>query len=283
MGRALLRSEYGRDPIVDRVADYRGQSAISTAPWPPPDIGESITRADRRRVLEEWIDFFSEPHPIEHLTLWCRVTDELLRAVSAQTQLTSLTVQWGPYSDMSAVAELTNLVELDLRGASAVTDISPLASMSTLTHVHIENARKLRDYSPLGELAGLRYLGVDRGITGARADADSLEFLRGLDGLQTLYWDPRVATADYTPVLSLIHATEISVTPMKGQSPSMVDLEWALPGMRAFARRVADQRVPVHVGDEIVGMISTNVVGTMQITPAEKVDHARGESIDGDW
>jgi hypothetical protein len=30
-------------------------------------------------------------------------------------------------------------------------------------------------------------------------------------------------------------------------------------------------------------MISTNVVGTMQITPAEKVDHARGESIDGDW
>ncbi|MFE5411113.1 hypothetical protein [Microbacterium sp. NPDC056569] len=231
-----------------------------------------MPQPQRRQVLKEWIDFFAEPTPIEHLTLWCRVNDELLRALRPQTQLKTLTLQWGPYTDLDVFSSFQELEQLDLGGASAITDIEPLTKLSALTHLHVENARKLRDYSPLGKLTSLRFLAVDRGVTGSRGDAESLEFVRALHSLEAFYWDPRVRSADFSPLLTLTHATEISVTPMRGQTPSMADLEWALPGMQAYTKRRAEQQITLFRDGEFAGMLRRNVVGDLEMVPAKEID-----------
>ncbi|GAA2074033.1 hypothetical protein [Microbacterium hatanonis] len=262
-------SSMERDAQIDRVADYAGQEAIVAEPWPSTIGSRDLSRSERRRILAEWLEFFRQPSPIKHLTLWCRVTDEILEGISTQTQLETLTLHWGPYTELSHFLALTRLRELTLGGASAITDLNPVAQLRGLTHLSVENARKLRDYTPLGQLTGLRYLSVDRGITGSRADAESIDFVRDLPNLRTLYWDPRVAPGDYSALLSLTEATEVHVSPSKGMTPSIADLEWALPGMQAHRRRRADHTIPLYEGEKLIGWLGTNVAGRMEFLPPD--------------
>jgi len=257
------------DAQIDRVADYAGQEAVVAAPWPSTVGAPNLSRSERLRILAEWLDFFRQPSPIKHLTLWCRVTDEILHGISTQTQLETLTLHWGPYTELSHLLSFTRLRELTLGGASAITDLTPVAQLTGLTHLAVENARKLRDYSPIGQLTGLRYLDVDRGITGSRADAESIDFIRDLDQLRTFYWDPRVATGDYSALLSLTEATEVDVSESKGMTPSIADLEWALPGMQAHRRRRSEHTVPLYEGGRLVGWLGTNVAGRAEFQPPD--------------
>jgi hypothetical protein len=61
--------------------------------------------------------------------------------------------------------------------------------------------------------------------------------VRGLVGLKTLAFTPRVDSLDYSPLLSLQHAELVRVHAVRGMSPSALELEWSVPGMTESAAR----------------------------------------------
>jgi hypothetical protein len=253
------------DPYLRRPEQYDGQPSVNVEAW-PSTVGVNERRSDRLAILAEWIDFFSEQTPIRRLRLACRVNDRLLAALAPQTQLESLAIDWGSYEALDVVGGLRRLRSLSL-GASAIRDLSPLAHLDALRELELVNTRALTDYSPLGALAGLERLSVHRGITGSRSDADSLEFVRSFTALDVFEWDPRVASADYSPLLQLTEASRVVVTPHKGMSPSMIDLEWALPGMRAANAEHAARRIPVSSSDGDLAIMTTDVTGRTVFVP----------------
>lgn len=265
---------------LERPDQYEGDEGVTVEAW-PSTIGPRARRSERIAILEEWLDFFSRPTPIRRLHLACRVNDRLLRALTPQTQLESLSLFWGPYSDLTPLRAMPRLRSLSLGGASALTDLAPLVHLRHLRHLELTNTRKLSDYSRLAEVTSLRMLSVDRGITGARSTAASLEFVRSLPELEEFWWDPRVDSGDYTPLLALAAAGKVSVTPHKGMSPTMVDLEWALPGMRAVNEERAARRIPIFSSDGDVTIMTTDVRGRTVFVPAETSDEI--DAIDLSW
>lgn len=247
------------DSFIARASDYNGETEVVLEPWPATIHEQS--RKDRQQILDEWLDLLSRPTPITKLTLQCHVNDRLLSGIRAQTQIDHLRIHGGSYTDLSPIAGMASMKQLTLGGASALTDLAPLRALRAITHLEIENGRALRDYSPLGDLSSLRSLRVTRSITGGRTNADSLGFIRALTELDALYWDPRVATFDYSPLLSLTKAKMIGVTNLKGMTPSFVDLEWALPGVQAHQRFLAEQVIPFSVDGEVVRMMTRDVTG----------------------
>ncbi|MCJ1706243.1 hypothetical protein [Microbacterium sp. VKM Ac-2923] len=265
-GRELLRPE-----------QYDGEETVAVSAWPAAN-GEHRRRSERLAILDEWIAFFGTPSPVRHLSLTCRVTDVLLGALAPQIQLESLALKWGPYRDLRALEEMEDLRCLELGGASALVNLSPLRHLTQLRKLEVSNARALTDYAPLAELSELRFLNVHRGITGARSNADSLDFVRGFAHLDELWWDPRVTSADYSPLLHLTSAKKVSVTPMKGMTPAHVDLEWALPGMRAVLEERAAHRIPVISSTGEVAVLTTDVTSRTVWVAAEPTDE-----IDEEW
>ncbi|WP_334152634.1 hypothetical protein [Microbacterium sp.] len=247
------------DSFIARASDYNGETEVILAPW-PSTIHER-SQKERQQILDDWLDLLSRPTPIRKLTLWCHVNDRLLGGIRAQTQIDHLRIHWGSYTDLSPIAGMASMKQLILGGASAVTDLAPLRALRAITHLEIENGRALRDYAPLGDLSSLRSLRVTRSLTGSRTNADSLEFIRSLTDLEALYWDPRVATSDYSPLLSLTKAKIIGVTNLKGMTPSFVDLEWALSGVQAHERFLAERVIPISVDGEGVRGIVRDVTG----------------------
>ncbi|MFC7267341.1 hypothetical protein ACFQRL_00060 [Microbacterium fluvii] len=156
---------------------------------------------------------------------------------------------------------MADLEELVLGGASAVTDLRPLARLSQLKVLDVENGRRVLDYSPLGGIPSLRRLAVGPSISGSRTDAESVEFLRTLPDLDAVCWDPRVRSLDYSPFLTLTNASMIALRGQKGMTPSLADLEWALPGMQAHAAEVADEQWVLHSHDGSVAVLDTDITG----------------------
>lgn len=270
------KDEYAARQLA-RPEQYDGEESVAVSAWPAADAAHP-RRSDRLAILAEWIAFFRTPSPIRHLFLTCRVTDTLLTALAPQVQLQSLALKMGPYRDLRALEKMADLRHLELGGASALVDLSPLRHLTHLRELEVSTARSLTDYSPLAALSELRVLNVNRGITGARSDADALDFVRGLTHLEELWWDPRVTNADYAPLLHLASARKISVTPMKGMTPAHVDLEWALPGMRAVLEERAARRIPVISSTGEVAVLTTDVAGRTIWVAAEPTDE-----IDTEW
>lgn len=266
-GRAAERA-------LDRPFQYADETAITAFAW--PSLGASgLSRSERVQVLREWTDFFAQPTAIRELTLRCRVNDTLLRAVAHQTQLEKLTLQWGSYSDLSELTGMSELTSLRLGGATGIRDLTPLTTLSRLSRLDIEDARRVTDFSPLGKIQSLTELSVGRGINGARWDAESIAFVLDLPNLRRFSWDPRVMDRDYTPLLSLTDCEEVAVTEVEGMTPSLTDLEWALPGMQKVNRQLAERRIPVFGPDDRVAVIAQDVTGRSVFVPPDD-----GEELD---
>lgn len=252
-----------------RVVDYAGETSIGV----PVDPGTSgVSPRQRRQTLDEWARFFSEPTRITDLYLTNRVTDAHLQLIENQTGMQRLRLKWGPYTDLTSLERMSQLHSLYLGGASALTDLSPLAALPALTHLVLENSRRVHDYSPLANVPALEHLSVHPGMTGSRSTANSLEFLRSLPHLREFFWDPRVDSLDYRPMLSLTSATAIGVRGEKGMRPTLLDLEWALPGMRESMKRRDEQRIPLIVDGTQVGDLTTDIAGHRIIAPPAPPD-----------
>jgi hypothetical protein len=207
---------------------YRGENTVVLVPH--------LNGADSREVsrrLGEWCDFFaSGASEILDLTITGRTPQRLFDALGSQTQLRRLSISHGPFDDLTRLDGMRDLVDLTLDSATSISSLDPLKRHTQLLSLHLHNAKRIHDYSAVGSLRNLRQLS----IYGAKAD--SIEFVRPLTNLKYHSWQLVPADLDYSPLLELVWVEDMFVRAHRGSVPSIVDLEWALPGMQ---RRKADQ------------------------------------------
>lgn len=198
----------------------------------------SVPQSRANRVIDGWIEFFERgPSPIIDLEFTTRTPARLFESLRGQTQLQSLELKWGDYADLSVLSGMHELTSLSLGGAAAVTTVEPLGKLHSLSVLGIHGSKRVVDYGPLRHLEGLENLAITAGINGPNQHADSLEFVRGLVGLRIFTFAPRIDSLDYSPLLSLQGAELVDIHMVRGMSPSAIDLEWSVPGMREAAAR----------------------------------------------
>lgn len=192
-------------PVLRRVDQYVGQTAVRVAAT-QLDPGE-FGGAERREILAEWIHFFANaPTKILHLDLVSRVTQELLDAVSGQTNLRSIDVKWGPYHDISPLTELRLLERVSLGGASQLASLAPLNTLSDLSALTVSQAHKLDDIAVIGDLTSLRALrfGNSSLVSDKSVVIADLSWVSRLSELRTLELPgTRILNPDLTPMLAL--------------------------------------------------------------------------------
>lgn len=146
-----------------------------------------VKRAEEKAIEADWIEFFSRGETrIRDLSIWSRVKQEIVDALSGQPQLQKLNLKWGPYSDLSAIGDLRRLTVLVLGGANKVFDLKPLGQLASLRSLVLSESRDVTDLSPLSDLTeltsltyGNTYLGSDKTV-----HIQSLDWIEPLVNLQ---------------------------------------------------------------------------------------------------
>lgn len=183
--------------------------------------------------LTAWCDFFSQgPSEILDLSIIGRSSQRVVDSLGAQTQLRRLSIEWGPFDDLGKLARLRELADLRLASATSLRSLEPLRDHPQLIALELGNAKRITDYSPIGALVGLRQLDL-----WSPTRAESIDFVRSLRELRHVLWRLAPRDLDYSPLLSLTWVEDMAVSTLRGSTPSLVDLEWALPGIQ---RRNAD-------------------------------------------
>jgi hypothetical protein len=233
----MTRRSGGDRPIMVEAGEYSGEKMIAVSA-----TTMMVPRSRLNRVIDGWIELLeSGPTPIVDLTLLLHTPARLFNALSGQTQMQQLDVRWGDYSDLGVLSEMHQLRSLHLGSATALTTLEPLGSIQSLRELSIVGSKRVTDYAPVGRLVELEKLTIVESINGPNQHAESIEFLRGLTNLKELLFTPRVTSLDYSPLLALQHADLIRIHEVRGMSPSAVDLEWSVPGMREAAAQKYDE------------------------------------------
>ncbi|MCU1422019.1 MAG: hypothetical protein JWN36_1670 [Microbacteriaceae bacterium] len=174
--------------VIWRLEQYAGEAEIAAAPTQLV-TNHGVTQKAQAALLTGWIGFFAAgPSPILRLELSSRVSQALLASLTGQTQLESLSLKWGPYSDLAPLAALRHLNTLILNGAKQVVDVSPLGVLHELTTLQIDEAHSVTDFAPLGALTGLRSLSLGNAHPGSDRilRIENVEWMRSLRELTTL-------------------------------------------------------------------------------------------------
>jgi hypothetical protein len=218
-----------RPPSIVTVAEYAGQPEVRVR---ATQLGASYSEAAARRVVDDWVAFFSRGEsPIQRLEFTTRTPRRLFEALSVQCQLTSLRVKWGDYGDLSPLAGLTELAELELRGATNVSQVGTLSRLTKLRLLAIEGFKQIEDPSPLGDLALLNDLELGGDWRANRnAHLPTISFLPHLPNLTDLLLHTLVVDdKDYSPLLELPRLQRVRVMSVPGMTPSFEELKAALP------------------------------------------------------
>ncbi|KRC60943.1 hypothetical protein ASE14_08275 [Agromyces sp. Root81] len=228
---------------LERPAEYRGQTTVAIRASQLP----GLTAREQAKLIDDWCRFFEAgPTGIWDVTFPMRMPKRLFDSLASQTQLRRLAVQWGVFDDLTALSGMSHLVELELDSATSVTTLEPLRALTTLEALEIGGAWRVHDYSAVGDLTVLRQLKLGGGSE-KRQEVHSLDFLTGLRELRQLSLDLVPDDLDYSPLLALTWVEEIHLSTLethrKRMTPSMTDLEWALPGLQ---RRQADELARRH-------------------------------------
>lgn len=167
----------------------------------------NLNAAQRRGVLEEWIDFLANGETnIVDLDLVSRVPQRLLDAATSQRRLRRLVVKWGPYRDLSALSGMSVLEDLALGGATSVESLDPLRSLSNLTRLHVSQAQCTSTVHAIGALTGLRELSFGNAYPGSdrTVSVNDVGWTRSLRELRRLELPgTRILDSDLTPLVSL--------------------------------------------------------------------------------
>lgn len=224
----LVRDVDGARKVVE-VSEYDGEHSIALA---ATQLGSSYSERRKRRIVDEWVDFFgSGPTPIRALHFLTRTPKRLFAALSEQRQLTALEVKWGDYDDLEVLTGMSELVTLRLRGASGVQDLRPLARPGRVEVLQIEGLRGLIDASPLGEMHSVTdlELGGDW-MTPTTVRITSAAFLTQMSQLERLLLHTLVVDdLDYHPLLSLPNLHTVRVMAARGMTPPIDELIRQLP------------------------------------------------------
>lgn len=213
---------------LTELAEYEGQAEVVLMAT-QLDTNYSATQA--RRVVSEWADFLaSGPSPIRKIEFVSRTPKRLFDSLHGQTQLESLMVKWGDYSDLSPLAQMTHLRTLHLRGASSVADVAPLAGLR-VQNLAVEGLRQVRDLSPIAGMTAVTELELGGDwMTPRVAKVESFSFLRKMPQLRTLLLHTIAAEdLDYRAVLDLPNLTSVRVMEVRGMTPSMDVLKAETP------------------------------------------------------
>ena len=124
-----------------------------------------VIQASRNEITE--IPSFASTK-LTHLSLASNAINNLDN-LSSSTSLTHLNIQANPdVSDLAPIAQLKNLIALDLQGVAA-SDISPISSLSLLQELSLSSTN-IVDYSPLSTLSNLARFEIDAGFSLAGGD-----------------------------------------------------------------------------------------------------------------
>jgi len=196
--------------VITRVGEYDGGTSLIVAPTQL----DRATPAEARRVLEEWLEFFAESSPIRRIELASRVPQRLLDALAGQTELESLTVKWGSYSDLTVLAGLPRLREVTLGGAGRVIDLEPLTRLPELEVLDLGQPFSA-DPRPLSRIVTLRSLSFENAHLGSDAlvKIDDLEWIRPLKRLRAVWLRAvKLAQPDLSPLLALPDLEELHLS-----------------------------------------------------------------------
>ena len=215
--------------FLTEVSEYRGEAAVRVS---ATQLGTRYSAAAARRIVDEWVNFLAAgPSPIRELDFTSRTPRRLFEALAGQTQLRSLTVKWGDYSDLSPLTGMAALQRLTLRGASGVHDLTPISVLTRLETLAVEGFRDIRDLSPLGELQHLTSLELGGNwMTPRNAHVGSINVLRQLPGLQQLQLHTLIVDdKDYSPLLALPNLNAVRFMKARGMRPPYEELKSRLP------------------------------------------------------
>jgi hypothetical protein len=186
-------------------AQYSGETAIAvTATQLDATVASA---AQRRRIYADWIQFFrTAPTHISRLQLRSRVPQELLESLAGQRQLTSVQVKWGPYRDISVLADLPALTDIGLGGATSLESLEPLRDLSQITSLLVSEAHRVSDISPVSTLTNLEELSFGNAHPGSDRSVvlPDVAWLAPLTKLRRLELPgTRLLDPDLTPLLGL--------------------------------------------------------------------------------
>ena len=171
-------------------------------------------------------------------------------------------------SDLSPLANLTNLTALDLDGNFAFSDVSPLANLTNLRNLRLSN-NFIKDISPLSALTNLRRLELDGNIlsdisplsaltnlTNLFLDTNTISDIAPLSGLTNLTWlslDTNTIS-DIAPLSGLTNLTWLDLT-----GNTILDLS-PLPGLTNLKRLYLSDNAISDVS-ELSGLTSIENLG----------------------
>jgi hypothetical protein len=215
--------------MISRVDEYAGEAEVVLL---ATQLEGKYSASQARRIVLEWIDFFSSgPSPIQDLRFVSRTPKRLFEALRGQSQLKALELKWGDYEDLSALEDMHDLRRLVLAGAASVRMLEPLASLHSVQTLSVDSLRYARDLTPIGAMKGVTSLDLGGAWMSLRnAHVDSLSFLRRMPQLRRLLLHTLIVDdLDYSPILDLPALDEVRVMRARGMRPSYDELKAATP------------------------------------------------------
>ena len=150
------------------------------------------------------------------------LTKEEITLLRYMVNLTTLTLHGSQITDLTPLAGLINLTELNLQGNKYLTDLTALANLTNLTVLFLYDNSSLSDITPIANLTSLTHLGLAGTKVSDIAPLENLANLTNLDLREN-------NISDITPLGNLVNLTSLSldennisdITPLAG----LVNLE----------------------------------------------------------
>ena len=121
------------------LKEYSGESDIKLQ-CTQLDKTSYPTESSRKKVLNEWIQFFMQyPNALKRLYIKTRINQELFDAICNQENLEELIILWGVYPDLTAIKKLHHLKSLSICGTASHKDLSPISALTTLKNLILQN------------------------------------------------------------------------------------------------------------------------------------------------
>ena len=223
-----------RPRVVVELSEYDGAKELIIQ---CTQLNENYKRKDKKRILNEWIDFLKgNPESFSNLEFCTRMPQELFDAVCYQKNLIELRVKWGAYCDLSAIEKMRRLSLLYIGSGAGVESVEPISRLNSLTGLYVENFQKIRDYASFAALKNLESLTIcGNGLGPTYIKVESIDFLRKMTQLRFFnFLTVRLQNGDYSPVLDLVNLEYLSLRSHKdvkkiyGELSALPKLKWGL-------------------------------------------------------
>lgn len=203
--------------------EYRGGSRLNLIP-----TQTTLSDYQQRKLVSRWCRLLPNLAEVRNLWINTRVNQALFEAFCEMSQLESLYIKWGRITDLSPVAQLSNLRYLHIGSAPSIPSIEPLAALDLLVVLHIQNFKLVRDLEPLTALTALEGLAVH----GDNWTVRSFSPLGCLRNLRYLFlWNLKARDGSLSPLFQLINLVSLQIGPRWSKS-EMRSLRTSLPDLR---------------------------------------------------